>query len=132
MGGLKKNEKSVQPVVREVEDGELLARRAAELTLEKKCEDVKILDLRELTSVTDFFVIVTADSERKARAVADHVIAELRDEDERPLHVEGLGLHALDSLGLCECCCSYIHCLEERGFYDLESLWSDAPVVTVT
>jgi len=41
-------------VVREVEDGELLARRAAELTLEKKCEDVKILDLRELTSVTDF------------------------------------------------------------------------------
>ena len=131
MGGLKKNEKSVQPVVREVEDGELLARRAAELTLEKKCEDVKILDLRELTSVTDFFVIVTADSERKARAVADHVIAELRDEDERPLHVEGLdSMHwiLLDYMNVVV----HIFMPEERGFYDLESLWSDAPVVTVT
>lgn len=68
---------------------ELLARRAAALALEKKCGQIRILDLTALTSVTDYFVIVTADSERKAKAAAEHIVDELKKDDERPLHVEG-------------------------------------------
>ncbi|WP_167599146.1 ribosome silencing factor [Chlorobaculum sp. 24CR] len=119
------------PEAREVAMSELLARRVAELSLEKKGEEVKILDLRGLTSVTDFFVIITADSERKARAVTDHIVDELKEEDERPMHVEGL-----DTLRwvLVDYVDVVVHIFQpdERKFYDLESLWSDAPVTTVT
>lgn len=114
----------------EVSFSELLAKRSAELMLEKKCEQVKILDLRGLTSVTDFFVIATADSERKARAAAEHVVEELKADDERPLHVEGMDtMHwiLLDYVNVVV----HIFMPDERRFYDLESLWSDAPVTMV-
>ena len=110
--------------------GELLARRASELSLEKKCEEVRILDLRGLTSVTDFFVIITADSERKAKAAAEHIVDELKEDGERPMHVEGMdSMHwiLLDYIDVVV----HIFMPEERRFYDLESLWSDAPVVTI-
>lgn len=115
---------------REVAMSELLARRAAELSLDKKGEDVKILDLRGLTSVTDFFVIITADSERKAKAISDHIVDELREEGERPMHVEGLdSLHWI----LIDYFDVVVHIFQpdERRFYDLESLWSDAVVTRV-
>ncbi|MEI6757052.1 MAG: ribosome silencing factor [Chlorobium sp.] len=129
MSGLKEEERGVQ--AQEVAIGELLARRAAELALEKKCEEVKILDLRGLTSVTDFFVIVTADSERKAKAAAEHILDELREDGERPMHVEGMDtMHwiLLDYVDVVV----HIFMPDERRFYDLESLWSDAPVVQVS
>jgi ribosome-associated protein len=116
---------------REVAMSELLARRVAELSLEKKGEDVKILDLRGLTSMTDFFVIITADSERKAKAVTDYIVDEIKEEGERPMHVEGLStLHWV----LVDYVDVVVHVFqpEERKFYDLESLWSDAPVTVVT
>ena len=116
---------------REVAMSELLAKRVAEWSLEKKGEDVKILDLRGLTSVTDFFVIITADSERKAKAVSDFIVDELKEEGERPMHIEGLdSLHwvLIDYVDVVV----HIFQPEERKFYDLESLWSDAPVTVVT
>jgi ribosome-associated protein len=100
------------------------------LSLEKKGEDVKILDLRGLTSVTDFFVIITADSERKAKAVTDHIVDELKGDDERPMHIEGLdSLHwvLIDYVDVVV----HIFQPDERRFYDLESLWSDAVVTRV-
>ena len=84
MSSLKEEETVSAAQAKEVGVGELLARRAGELALEKKCEEVKILDLRGLTSVTDYFVIVTADSDRKAKAAAEHIIDELKVDGERP------------------------------------------------
>jgi ribosome-associated protein len=115
---------------REVAMSELLAKRAAELSLEKKGEDVKILDLRGLTTITDYFVIITADSERKAKAISEHIIDELKEDGERPMHVEGLDtLHWI----LVDYVDVVVHIFQpdERKFYDLESLWSDAPVTRV-
>lgn len=115
----------------EVAMSELLAKRVADLSLEKKGEDVKILDVRGLTSVTDFFVIITADSERKTKAIADFLVDELKEEDERPSHVEGLDTLywvLIDYIDVVV----HIFQLDERNFYDLESLWSDAVVTTVT
>jgi len=116
---------------REVAMSELLARRVAELSLEKKGEDVKIMDVRGLTSVTDFFVIITADSERKAKALTDYIVDEIREEGDRPMHIEGLdSLHwvLIDYIDVVV----HIFQPEERRFYDLESLWSDGVVTTVT
>ena len=117
--------------VREVTVGELLAKRAAELSLEKKCEEVKILDVRGLTSITDFFVIVTADSERKAKAAAEHMIDELKEDGERPAHVEGMDAMRWILLDYIDVVV-HIFMPDERGFYDLESLWSDAPLLTLS
>ena len=115
---------------REVAMSELLARRAADLSLEKKGEDVKILDLRGLTTITDYFVIITADSERKAKAISDHIIDALKEDGERPMHVEGLDtLHWI----LIDYVDVVVHVFQpdERKFYNLESLWSDAVVTRV-
>jgi len=112
--------------VKEVALSELLAKRAAELSLERKCEDVVILDVRGVSTVTDFFVIATADSERKAKAAYEHIVDELKHEDERPLHIEGgdtLHWVLIDYFDVVV----HIFMPEERAFYDLESLWGDAP-----
>lgn len=130
MDSLNKDAGGAQQEVHQVELGELLARHAAELMLEKKCEEVKILDVRGLTSVTDFFVIATADSERKAKAAADHVADRLREEGERPLHIEGLDAPHWILLDYVDVVV-HIFMPDERRFYDLESLWSDAPSTTV-
>ncbi len=116
--------------VRDVALSELLAKKAAELSLEKKCEKVTILDVRGLTSITDFFVIATADSERKAKAAYEYIVDELKHDDERPLHIEGADtLHwiLLDYVDVVV----HIFMPDERKFYDLESLWGDAPKHTL-
>ena len=112
--------------VKEISLSELLAKRAAELSLEKKCEDVVILDLRGLTSVTDFFVIATADSERKVKAAYEHIVDELKHDDERPLHIEGSDLLHWVLIDYVDVVV-HIFMPDERRFYDLESLWGDAP-----
>ncbi len=131
MSSLKEEEMVSATQAKEVAVGELLARRAAELALEKKCEEVKILDLRGLTSVTDYFVIVTADSDRKAKAAAEHIVDELKVDGERPMHVEGMdSMHwiLLDYIDVVV----HVFMPDERHFYDLESLWSEAPVITLS
>jgi ribosome-associated protein len=131
MSSLKEEEMVSATQAKEVAVGELLARRAAELALEKKCEEVKILDLRGLTSMTDYFVIVTADSDRKAKAAAEHIIDELKVDGERPMHVEGMdSMHwiLLDYIDVVV----HVFMPDERSFYDLESLWSEAPVITLS
>lgn len=120
-----------KPAVLKVDVAELLARRAAELTLEKKCEEVRILDVRELTTMTDFFVIATADSDRKAKAAAEHVLDELREEGERPHNIEGMETMRWVLLDYVDVVV-HIFMPEDRRFYDLESLWSDAKVITVS
>ncbi|ASQ91543.1 ribosome silencing factor [Prosthecochloris sp. GSB1] len=116
--------------VREVSTSELLANRAAELSLEKKCEEVMILDVRGLTSVTDFFVIASADSERKVKAAYEYIVDELKHDDERPLNVEGTDLLHWVLLDYVDVVI-HIFMPDERRFYDLESLWSDAPRQTL-
>jgi len=131
MSSLKEEEMVSATEAKEVAVGELLARRAAELALEKKCEEVKILDLRGLTSMTDYFVIVTADSDRKAKAAAEHIVDELKVDGERPTHVEGMdSMHwiLLDYIDVVV----HVFMPDERSFYDLESLWSEAPVITLS
>ena len=81
--------------------------------------------------MTDYFVIVTADSDRKAKAAAEHIIDELKGDGERPMHVEGMdSMHwiLLDYIDVVV----HVFMPDERSFYDLESLWSEAPVITLS
>ncbi len=104
----------------------LLCRKHAD---EKKAENVVVLDVRKLSTVTDFFVILSATSEPHMRAIADEIVEKLQDQaDLRPRAVEG-GLRA--SWMVIDYVDVIVHIMraDTRSHYDLEGLWGDAPRV---
>ena len=98
----------------------------AKAALDKKGEDVTVLDVRGLTSYADYFVVVTADSDRQASAIADHVEQTMKDQGVSKVGVEGYetGRWILVDYGDVV---AHVMNRESRGFYDLEGLWADAP-----
>ena len=110
-------------------DSRKLALLCRELADNKKAEDIVILDVRELSSVTDYFVIASGTSEPHLRAIVDEITDRLRDEHGlRPKAVDGT-LHTawvvLDYFDV------IVHVMRQdvRDRYDLETLWGDAPRV---
>ena len=109
-------------------DSRDLARLAAQAASSKQGQDIVILDVRELIGITDYFVIVSANSERQVATIAEEVEAQLKAEAGKPVRREGesgarwLLLDYVDFV---------VHTFnaEERDFYRLENLWNDAPVV---
>ena len=98
----------------------------AQAGLDKKAEDVVVLDVRGLTSYADYFVLMTADSERQAGAIADAVDERLKQRGATKVGVEGYesGRWILIDYGDVV---AHVFNRESRGFYDLEGLWADAP-----
>ena len=98
----------------------------AKAALDKKGEDVVVLDVRGLTSYADYFVVVTADSDRQASAIADHVEQTMKAQGIGKVGVEGYesGRWILVDYGDVV---AHVMNRESRGFYDLEGLWADAP-----
>ncbi len=101
-------------------------RQAVEAALAKKAEDLCVLDLRELSSFTDFFLIMHGNSSRQNVAVAEAVEAALRPAGSRPLSVEG---RESAEWVLLDYGSMVIHVFSRaaREHYGLESLWGDAP-----
>ena len=109
----------------EISDSHLLARELAELALTKKATDIKILDLRNLTTITDFFVICTAHSDTQVKAIADAVIEGAKKIGERPWHKEGMSQKCWVLLDYIDVVV-HIFLKDTREFYGLEKLWGDA------
>jgi ribosome-associated protein len=109
------------------------ARRAtpiANAALDKKAQDLVALDVHEVTSVADTFILVTGTSDRHTRAITDAVLEAVRAEGEKPLGVEGYdeGRWVLIDLGDV---IVHVFQAEARSAYDLERLWSDAPPLEI-
>ncbi len=105
-----------------------LAVLAAREAADRRGRDVVLLDLRGLTSATDFFVVVSGESDVQLKAIADRVEERLREErGVKPWHVEGLRNSTWVLLDYVDFVVHVFH-REARGFYDLERLWADAPV----
>ena len=111
----------------------LLAARAA---LEKHAEDILVMDLRALSTVTDFFVICTARSAPQLTAIRDHIEATLSRQGGSVWHTEGSPIppgsaSSFDEVQwvLMDCGEVVVHLLDPRAraFYRLEDLWADAP-----
>lgn len=100
--------------------------RAAELALERKGHGVLILDLRGISSATDFFVIASGTSDVQVKAIADNVLEELKKERVRPEHLEGLKGGRWVLLDYVDFVVHVFH-PQARAFYQLENLWGDAP-----
>ena len=110
-------------------DSRKLALLCRELAENKKAEDIVILDVRELSSVTDYFVIASGTSEPHLRAIVDEITDKLRDEhDSRPRAVDGTFQAAWVVLDFFDV---IVHVMRQdvRDRYDLETLWGDAPRV---
>jgi len=100
--------------------------RAAELALELKAQDVVILDLRGISTATDFFVIAEGTSDVQVKAIADHTVDELKKDDVRPEHIEGLRGGRWVLVDYVDFVVHVFH-PQARQFYQLENLWGDAP-----
>ena len=110
-------------------DSRKLALLCRELADNRKAEDIVILDLRELSSVTDYFVIASGTSEPHLRAIVDEITEKLRDEHAlRPRAIDGTFQAAWVVLDYFDV---IIHVMRQdvRDRYDLETLWGDAPRV---
>ncbi|MDE2654836.1 MAG: ribosome silencing factor [Gemmatimonadetes bacterium] len=101
-------------------------RRAVGYALDRKAEDVTVLDLRPVSSTTDFFVIATGRSDLHVRAVAEHVLDSTRADGHRPEHVEGLDDGRWVLIDYIDYVVHVFH-PAVRDFYRLEVLWGDAP-----
>jgi ribosome-associated protein len=100
--------------------------RAVALAADRKGLDQVVLDLRGLSDATDYFLLVTGTSDSHVRAIAEHVVEELRKEGVRPSHVEGLRSGRWVLIDYFDFVVHVFH-PAAREFYQLERLWGDAP-----
>jgi ribosome-associated protein len=104
-----------------------LARLCAKLVAEKKAEDIVAIDLRGISSFTDFFVICSGTSEPHLKAIAGELRDRLKeDHDVKPMAIDGFPLSQWIVADYSDVVVHIFH-HEKRGFYSLEDLWSDAP-----
>lgn len=110
-------------------DSKKLAQLCRDHADNKKAENIVVLDVRELSSVADYFVICSGTSEPHLRAISDEIITRLREEHElRPRAIDGTLQTAWMVLDYFDV---IVHVMktDTREKYDLEALWGDAPRV---
>jgi ribosome-associated protein len=105
-----------------------LALLAAETCDEKKAKEIVVLDVRKITSISDYFIVCSTTNERQARAIAEEMRMKLKEMGRREMGVEGIddARWVLQDFGDI-----VLHIFHEsqREFYDIEGLWADAKQV---
>jgi len=121
---------TMKPLKKEFQalDGLELARACHAIAEDGKAEDIVVLDVRGISSFTDFFVIMSGRSTRHVQALAESMENELRSKRIKTSSAEGLneGQWVLLDFGDV---IAHVFYHEQRTFYDLEGLWHDAPRV---
>jgi len=113
-------------------DSKKLALLCRDFADNKKAENIVALDVRKLSSVTDYFVIASGTSQPHLRAIVEEITSKLRDEhDLRPSRAEGTTSGAWVVLDYFDVIVHVMH-TDTRKRYDLEGLWGDAKPVKPT
>ena len=99
-----------------------------DLALEKKASNIVTLDVRSLSTITDFFVICNGDSDPQVKAITDNI---RKGTDHKPRHLEG---YENQNWVLLDYFDVIVHIFnkEEREYYGLERLWADAPIMEIS
>jgi ribosome-associated protein len=103
---------------------------AVRAALERNSRDTVVLDLRGISDVTDFFLILSGDSDTHTRAISENILDRMRESGFRPVGVEGSAggrWILMDFVGLVV----HVFLPAVREFYQLERLWGDAPLVAL-
>ena len=109
-------------------DSEEKARFIAGIADALRAVDITLLDLRELTTITDFFLICTGNSSIQIRAIANRIEERLRERGERKLRVEGFREATWILLDYSDVVV-HVMAAEQREFFNIEAFWGDAPVI---
>ena len=105
-------------------------REVTELMLEKKATNIKIFDVKKITSITDYFIICSSDSAPQTRAITTNIEKKLKKTGIKPISIEGqekLEWVLMDYITFIV----HIFSDEKRKFYDLDRLWADAKITTI-
>jgi ribosome-associated protein len=105
-----------------------IARKIVDAAEDKKAADIILLDVTELTTMTDYFVICSGGSERQLGAIADGISDKLRDDGVRPIGREG-GSNSHWTLLDFGMVIVHIFAVPERDYYQLEKHWANAKTV---
>lgn len=109
---------------------ETKVREAAQAALDRKAVDVVVLNVRGLSSVTDYFLLCSGTSATHVRTVSDAIRERLKAADVRPLHVEGVAESGWVLLDYGDVL-AHVFLEDVRAYYALERLWGDAPLVSL-
>lgn len=103
-----------------------VAQKIAAAASDKKAKDILLLNMENLSPLTDYFVIASAGNTTLVKAIADNIEDKLAEEGVFVSHTEGYaeGRWILMDYGDCV---AHIFLEEDRDFYNLEQLWADAP-----
>lgn len=106
-----------------------LAKKAAKTLDDKKGNHINLVKIEEISSLADYFVIASGNSNTHVRALADEVEEQLKKEGVAPARVEG---YRSDSWVLLDYSSVVVHVFtpDAREFYDLDRLWADGEKIT--
>ncbi len=110
----------------EITKGRELATALAETLAERMGDDIRILDLRGLSDIADWFVIASAQSPRHLRTLGRDLFEEIRTAHIGKCHAEGLDSESWVILDLFDVVV-HIFLPEKRDYYALDDYWADAP-----
>ena len=102
---------------------------AARAAAEKQAQDIVVLDVHDLIVITDLFVICSGTSDRQVKTIVEQVEDALRALGHKPVRREGEQASHWVLLDYVDVVV-HVFAEEERGYYDLERLWRDAPRVS--
>ncbi|SCZ77194.1 ribosome silencing factor [Acidaminobacter hydrogenoformans] len=114
-----------------MESNQNLAEEIGRLIDSKKGDDIVILDLRGISSVADYFVIASGNSDRQVVAIADHVEDELAKHGIYSKYKDGMKTGRWVVIDYHDILVHIFH-KEERDYYNLERLWNDAKKIVLT
>lgn len=111
-------------------DSKEKALKTAEFLHDKKAQDIKILELKELTIITDYFVICSAESTTQVKALAEYLQETMQQEGYKLYGIEGFSYAHWVLMDYGDVIV-HIFLEETRRYYDLERLWLDAPRIQI-
>ena len=107
-----------------------ITKEIASLMIDKKALDVMLIDVRGITTLTDYFIICTSESDPQTRAIFNHIKDNLTEKDIKPWKTEGyeyLQWVIMDYINFV----IHIFNKETRSYYDFERLWGDANIIKI-
>lgn len=114
-----------------IPDSREIAVALGETIAEKMGKDIRILDMRELTDLADWFVIASAQSKRHLKILSDELADEIKSAHIGTLRVEGQDSESWVILDLFDVVV-HLFMPEKREFYGLEGYWGDAPAIEIS
>lgn len=114
-----------------MENSQLLLEKAVKAADLKRAEDIVALDVRQVSLLADYFVVCHGNNARQMEAIANEVIEQLEQAGATLKRVEGMKSERWILIDFADIVI-HIFSEDERAFYDLEKLWSDAPMVDLS